>query len=525
MTSKASAPAFTTHAQLVPQRHVTLLRNNCNGSTVRYTQSRPKSIRMVDTTSAIPKQDIRSESSQAEEKFTWTEQWYPVSFEVDINPEIPFSFTLFDQPLVLFRNNTKTNTYSVIHDECSHRLAPLSEGRLVNQSDDKVEIECAYHGWSFNECGKCTKIPQIGANGTIPQRTSIKSYETTIVGGIIWMWYGECSTADVKRLPLPPLMEEYEENELILYRNVSRIVPYSLEAQHENPLDPVHIYFAHVGAEKMYKREYGGVGNEVTIKKREKGGKMIANWKGNEIGFCPPCISYWKLSRGIELNAWFAITPMTRYTSRFFMIEISRRSRKLTLKSLLFLWKPRWMQHLLFNKTVDGDNVIVNRLERSLTNPTEWRSKCVPTNTDNFVLAMRVWMDAHRNDMPWLSSPFHVSTTEQPSRRNLLERYDSHTKYCSACSGALKNFSIAENVLGVISQICITLLAVAILVSVPAFAQSFGVMNTDPTRARIGAIVLALFLIAVLRLKSICASYIAKLTFTEESHEAYLAGY
>ncbi len=476
---------------------------------------------MVDT-SAPPKSATQDESSQPSQKFTWTEQWYPVSFEVDIEDDVPFAFTLFDEPLVLFR--TAPHAYAVVEDRCSHRLAPLSEGRVVKRDNGNVEIECAYHGWSFGGCGTCTRIPQNPDGATIPRRASITSFETTIVGGIIWMWYGQAETADASRIPLPPLMEQYKENELILYRNVSRIVPYSLEAQMENPLDPVHIFWAHVGAEKMYRREYGGVGNEVTLKEREVS-RMTALWQGNEIAFCPPCVSYWQLNRGIELNAWFAITPLSRRKSRLFMIEVSKRDRKLSLKTRLFLAKPRWMQHLLFNKTVDGDNIIVNALERNLGDARDWRAKCVPTNTDSFVVAMRAWMDEYRDAMPWRTAPDDSSVVEQQSRRNLLERFDSHTKYCTACKGALKNFSIAERVLGVVLQACISLFVVAVLACVPSFAAAFGMASTNPTAVRVSVIVLVVLLFAVVRLKAMCVSYIEKLTFTEESHEAYLAGY
>ena len=42
-------------------------------------------------------------------------------------------------------------------DQCPHRLAALSEGRLTASGD----LQCAYHGWAFDGAtGECTSIPQ-----------------------------------------------------------------------------------------------------------------------------------------------------------------------------------------------------------------------------------------------------------------------------------------------------------------------------------------------------------------------------
>lgn len=40
--------------------------------------------------------------------------------------------------------------------------------------------------------------------------------------------------------------------------------------------------------------------------------------------------------------------------------------------------------------------------------------------------------------------PFLQNDFQEKSRRELLDRYHSHTKYCSACRGALRNFRILK---------------------------------------------------------------------------------
>ncbi len=72
---------------------------------------------------------------------------YAVACEADILYATPFSCTLFDTALVLFRESGR---YSALLDRCSHRLATVSEGRIVEKGGGCMEIECAYHGWKFS---------------------------------------------------------------------------------------------------------------------------------------------------------------------------------------------------------------------------------------------------------------------------------------------------------------------------------------------------------------------------------------
>ena len=55
-----------------------------------------------------------------------------------------------------------------VHDECPHRGAPLSLGRL--EGDDLV---CAYHGWRFGPGGAATCIPALGTDAPIPSRARL----------------------------------------------------------------------------------------------------------------------------------------------------------------------------------------------------------------------------------------------------------------------------------------------------------------------------------------------------------------
>ncbi|MFS6827682.1 Rieske 2Fe-2S domain-containing protein [Cyanobium sp. ATX-6F1] len=91
----------------------------------------------------------------------WRRSWYPVAFSKDLEPDRPTAFTLLGDDLVLWFDRQASpeapaGQWRAFADVCPHRLVPLSQGRL----NDRGELECPYHGWSFNGQGHCTAIPQ-----------------------------------------------------------------------------------------------------------------------------------------------------------------------------------------------------------------------------------------------------------------------------------------------------------------------------------------------------------------------------
>lgn len=80
--------------------------------------------------------------------------------------------------------------WACMADECPHRRAPLSRGRLYRQpastaaataaaggagataaagQGGDVLLECAYHGWQFDGSGECVRLPQVRhPGGTCP---------------------------------------------------------------------------------------------------------------------------------------------------------------------------------------------------------------------------------------------------------------------------------------------------------------------------------------------------------------------
>ena len=93
----------------------------------------------------------------------WQHAWYPVAFVRDLDPSRPTPFTLMGNDLVLWFERS-SGAWRALADVCPHRLVPLSDGRL----NAAGELECPYHGWTFNGEGRCTAIPQ-ATEGSSPK--------------------------------------------------------------------------------------------------------------------------------------------------------------------------------------------------------------------------------------------------------------------------------------------------------------------------------------------------------------------
>ncbi|KAK3244991.1 hypothetical protein CYMTET_45420 [Cymbomonas tetramitiformis] len=118
------------------------------------------------------------------EQFDWNECWYPTFYTCDLDKKVPQAVTVLGKRLVIWWDASASEEearqqgldrawsaaktsheaaevgpgcWRAFRDLCPHRLAPLSEGRINEEGD----LECPYHGWSFDGCGTCVSIPQL----------------------------------------------------------------------------------------------------------------------------------------------------------------------------------------------------------------------------------------------------------------------------------------------------------------------------------------------------------------------------
>ncbi|KAG5515610.1 hypothetical protein RHGRI_036601 [Rhododendron griersonianum] len=188
--------------------------------------------------------EIQDNQENSPSKFTWRDHWYPVSLVQDLNPGIPTPFQLLNRDLVLWFDPSQSQWVS-FDDKCPHRLAPLSEGRI----DENGHLQCSYHGWSFDGCGSCTRIPQASPEG--PEARAVRSpracatrFPTMVSQGLLFVWPDENGWERAQATKPPMLPDDFENPEYSTV-TIQRDLFYGYDTLMENVSDPSHIDFAH----------------------------------------------------------------------------------------------------------------------------------------------------------------------------------------------------------------------------------------------------------------------------------------
>lgn len=157
--------------------------------------------------------------------------WHMVARSQDIVAGKVFSARLLDEDLVLWRLN---DTVMAWKDLCIHRGAKLSLGSIENDC-----LMCPYHGWTYNEQGRCVLMPA-HPDQTPPERARVTTYHVQERYGWVWVCLGT-PAYDI------PAFDEWDDP---AYRNIY-CGPYVFRAHGprviENFLDVAHFPFVHEG--------------------------------------------------------------------------------------------------------------------------------------------------------------------------------------------------------------------------------------------------------------------------------------
>jgi phenylpropionate dioxygenase-like ring-hydroxylating dioxygenase large terminal subunit len=78
-------------------------------------------------------------------------QWFAVALSKAITQR-PVRVFLLGWPFVLARLGS--GVVAALEDRCPHRGVPLSEGQVI-----PLGLSCRYHGWTFDQTGRCTLMP------------------------------------------------------------------------------------------------------------------------------------------------------------------------------------------------------------------------------------------------------------------------------------------------------------------------------------------------------------------------------
>lgn len=182
--------------------------------------------------------------------------WYVAAWSGEVGRKL-LARTILDEPVVLYRR--EDGQPAALLDSCPHKLAPLSLGELKGD-----EVECGYHGMTFDCSGRCSRIP---GQSSIPPGARVRAFPVVERYNAVWIWMGEPELADPSAIVEVPHYGEdgwglVDGQYLHFKSNYLNIT--------DNLVDPAHTTYVH-------KRTIGGAeGGDVGVKVEQGDNHVLA---------------------------------------------------------------------------------------------------------------------------------------------------------------------------------------------------------------------------------------------------------
>ncbi|MCA8948346.1 MAG: Rieske 2Fe-2S domain-containing protein [Planctomycetes bacterium] len=371
----------------------------------------------------------------------WHNAWFPIAFSVDATPGRLHRVTVFDNGYVFFRD--EAGAIRVLEDRCPHRLARLSDGRLVGS-----EIECLYHGWRFAADGECVRIPQLDPSQPIPKAACARRVPVAERQGMIWIHCGEPTAADPAQIPTIDDLDRGDCHSI----DFAIDLPYGQEFLVENVLDYAHIHIAHDGVRggghaalagplAFELAEAGPAGFSAHFGRAADGRIETGSLDAARVAFVAPnLVHYWSVYGGSAGAARIAGLGL-------YSLPLGQGRCRLLYRaySNFTPWRdrvrPRFWEHGFQCHLLEQDMAVVTGQAANIARLREPLGKSwVPLKTsDALVLAYRKWLDDHaegRPDYIGLRTRGDESHREPPIAS--LDRFGGHVLQCASCRRALQ---------------------------------------------------------------------------------------
>lgn len=163
------------------------------------------------------------------------EYWYPLIQDKDVPRGAPVKRRVLGIDLALFRG--KSGQVTAVVDACPHRGASLSRGT----SHWRGTLTCPYHGWTFDEGGRCLAVLGEGPESRIPgmESANIVTYPTRTLKGLVFVWMGRREPAPIEE----DVPEQFFRDDALV-QVTERIWDCNWRPAVENLLD-AHVYYVH----------------------------------------------------------------------------------------------------------------------------------------------------------------------------------------------------------------------------------------------------------------------------------------
>ena len=161
--------------------------------------------------------------------------WMPIAGVSEFERESIKPVRLLGEDLTLYKD--LSGTFGLVDRRCPHRRADLSYGFV-----ESCGIRCNYHGWLFDEQGRCTEQPYedlAAPQANFKDKIHITSYPVEARGGLVWAYLGP------QPAPLVPNWEPFTWTNGFV-QIVFADVPCNWFQCQENSIDPLHFEWMHM---------------------------------------------------------------------------------------------------------------------------------------------------------------------------------------------------------------------------------------------------------------------------------------
>ena len=311
-------------------------------------------------------------------------------------------------------------------------------------------------------------------------------------GAVLWLWpdasddaWEDAANASIV---VPDKLAGYFERlaSTRMRAGYARVVPFAFEVLFENLIDPAHVPFLHHKSFRGVKRSSAKpipmtVASPSspfsTMALESSSGVFVGPYSRMEtFGRC--AIEYKIVAQDPEASngvLLFLVSPMADNKTQLFMDAIpdgalSGHAAKITFKRSLMIRFPLLL-HLYRNETVDGDNTVLHLQDVNIRKRSEEASTAslfyMPASADRPIVEFRNWFNTEGGGGPFGRSKKKMVPL---SRREILDRYNSHTLQCKECQKAL---SMIHRVVGVFEFLSRGCLLIAGAVAIRGLKSGF----------------------------------------------------
>jgi 5,5'-dehydrodivanillate O-demethylase len=160
--------------------------------------------------------------------------WHPIAAVSQMKSRNTMPIRLLGEDLVLYKD--RSGTFGLIEPRCPHRRMSLLYGVPQQRG-----LRCAYHGWVWDETGKCLEQPYEETEdpeGRFKEKVRARAYPVQVLAGLVFAYLGP------EPAPLLPRWDVYAATGVV--RDIGyQVLPCNWLQCQENSLDPVHLEWLH----------------------------------------------------------------------------------------------------------------------------------------------------------------------------------------------------------------------------------------------------------------------------------------